>query len=109
SDFMEQQSAAMADRVLREAGNDPAAQIAAAYRLALGRAPTSGELPIARSFLDREAARWQELAKSHPDLVRPAEQKPSSRILGWTTFDGAWSLREDGGCQVEPASGAKII
>ena len=109
SDFMEQQSAAMADRVLRETGNDPAAQIAAAYRLALGRAPTAGELQVAAAFLTREAARWQEMAKSHPELVRPAETKPSSRILGWTTFDGAWSLREDGGCQVEPASGAKII
>ncbi|MFN0021263.1 MAG: DUF1549 domain-containing protein [Pirellulaceae bacterium] len=109
SDFMEQQSASMADRVIREAGNDPAAQIAAAYRLALGRAPTAGELQVSQSFLTREANRWQELAKSHPELVKPKQSKPTTRILGWTTFGGTWSLREDGGCQVEPESGAKII
>jgi Domain of Unknown Function (DUF1080). len=99
----------MADRVLREAGNDPAAQIAAAYRIAFGRTPTAGESQVAQSFLAREAARWQELAKSHPELVRPVERKLSSPFLGWTTFGGNWSLREDSGCQVEPASGAKII
>ena len=109
SDFMEQQSAAMADRVLRVAGNDQAAQIAAAYHVALGRAPTAGELQVATAFLEREVVRWQDMSKERPELVGPMDDKASSRILGWTTYSGTWSLREDGGVQAESAPGAKMV
>jgi mono/diheme cytochrome c family protein len=109
SDFMEQQSAAMADRVLREAGNDQAAQIATAYRLALGRAPTAGELQVATAFLEREIVRWQEMGKEHPELVTAPAEQPGARILGWTTYGGTWKLRDDGGAEVQPSPGAKII
>ena len=109
SDFLEQQSAAMADRIIRQGDSDPAAQITAAYRLALGRAPTAGELQVAAAFLEREVVRWQDMSKEHPELVQPAEEKAGSRLLGWTAFGGAWTLRDDGGCQVDPAAGAKII
>src|SRR5205823_1442888 len=109
SDFMEQQSIAMASRVLREAGAEPAEQIAAAYKIALGREPTAHEMQVALSFLERETVRWQDMSKVHPELVRPTDEKPGSRILGWTAFGGNWTLREDGGCQVEAAPGAKMI
>lgn len=109
SEFMERQSAAMADRVIREAGNDPASQITASYRLALGRSPTSAEMQVATAFLEREVARWQDTSKENLELAKTSNDKENSRILGWTTFGGTWSHREDGGVQVEPSPGAKIV
>ena len=59
SDFMEQQSAATGrPGDPRPPSNDPQSQIAAAYRLALGREPTDRERGLARAFLERETDRW---------------------------------------------------
>ncbi|MBX3731148.1 MAG: DUF1553 domain-containing protein [Verrucomicrobiae bacterium] len=44
SAFVQRQSAALAGRALRAANGDPAAAVAEAWRLALGRAPTEREL-----------------------------------------------------------------
>jgi hypothetical protein len=69
SDFLEQQAAALADRITRRVGvpparqpNDPgddrgAPQITAAYRLTLSRDPTEREAQIAQEFFDREQQR----------------------------------------------------
>jgi cytochrome c553 len=55
SAFIEQQSAAFAGRLLKDAGKDPGAQIERAYRLALGRAPTPRERTIAAEFVARQS------------------------------------------------------
>ena len=50
-DFVARQSAHFADRLMREAGDDPAAQVERAYRLALGRPPQPGEVAAMTEFL----------------------------------------------------------
>jgi hypothetical protein len=106
SDFMNQQAAALARRVSKASGADPQQQIAAAYRFALGREPTDRELGLALAFLERETARW-----SKPDMRAVTEPTESAdvQLLGWKHFGGKWQKRDDGGCQVEAHSGAKIV
>jgi hypothetical protein len=53
--FMQEQSRALAVRLLREAGPDAPAQVTRAYRLALARPPKDGELRAALDFLDAQA------------------------------------------------------
>jgi hypothetical protein len=53
-DFVALQSAHFADRLMREAGEEPAAQVERAYRLALGRPPKPGEVAAMTKFLSRE-------------------------------------------------------
>ncbi|MCY2933162.1 MAG: DUF1553 domain-containing protein, partial [Planctomycetota bacterium] len=54
SKFTIDESTAFADRVMKESGNDPKAQIQRAYELALSRLPTSDEsaraLPVVRQY-----------------------------------------------------------
>lgn len=64
SAFMNEQASAFAERLLNEAGNEPAAQIERAYRLAVSRKPTSRELAIAIGYLQQQQQRWQELAEN---------------------------------------------
>jgi mono/diheme cytochrome c family protein len=54
SAFMEEQSAAFAERLLREGGSEPAKNVERAFRLALGRSPTQTESGIALAFLGRD-------------------------------------------------------
>ncbi|HEX5105192.1 MAG TPA: DUF1553 domain-containing protein, partial [Pirellulaceae bacterium] len=124
SAFMQYQSAALAERVVLSAGADRPQQIAAAYRLALGREPTDRELGLALAFLERETARWQAAAErgreSIADTSRPLENgapqltpdplaSEEVQLLGWKHFGGQWRKREDGGCQVEAHPGAKVV
>jgi hypothetical protein len=53
-DFVNRQARHFADRLEREAGADPEAQIERAYRLSLCRLPRDGERLAALAFLDRE-------------------------------------------------------
>jgi mono/diheme cytochrome c family protein len=53
SSFMEEQSAAFAERLLREAGPDSAANVERVFRLALGRGPSPRERQIAWEYLGR--------------------------------------------------------
>jgi hypothetical protein len=43
SAFVQRQAKGFAERVVREAGDDPAARVVLAYRLAFGRMPTATE------------------------------------------------------------------
>ena len=54
-DFVNLQARHLADRLEREAGPDPVAQIERAYQLSLCRAPRDGERSALRGFLDRES------------------------------------------------------
>ena len=53
SSFMDQQSAALAERLLRESGGKPEANVERLFRLALGRNPTNKERRIALAYLAR--------------------------------------------------------
>jgi mono/diheme cytochrome c family protein len=54
-DFVNQQAKHFANRLKREAGDDPAKQITLAWRLALCREPTTDELATMQSFLRNES------------------------------------------------------
>jgi hypothetical protein len=52
-------AAAFAERVQREAQDDPREQIELAWRIALGRSPSDEERAISLQSLDALAAQWQ--------------------------------------------------
>lgn len=56
-DEANRQSRHLADRLLREAGEDPDRQIERAFRLALCRRPTAEESAALRAYLERESSR----------------------------------------------------
>jgi hypothetical protein len=66
---------AFADRVMKQAGGDPAAQIAAAYRLAYSRAPRAGERVAALEFLARQRTILEKRVASGGKLSIPAERR----------------------------------
>ncbi len=53
SDFMQEQSGALAARLARECGPDQPCQLRRAYKLALARAPRPAEMELGRKFLAR--------------------------------------------------------
>ena len=64
-DFVNRQARHLADRLEREAGPDPVAQIERAYRLSLCRSPRDAERSALLAFLDREGvARLAEAAEA---------------------------------------------
>jgi hypothetical protein len=63
SDFIEQQAAAMAERVTRETTNSRDEQVRAAYQIALGREPSSREQQVALGFLERNKKDSRALAE----------------------------------------------
>jgi hypothetical protein len=58
NDFVHAQSAALAQRVAKEAGPGDDERIEAAWRQALGRVPTETERAAARRHLEAQAQRW---------------------------------------------------
>jgi hypothetical protein len=65
---------AFAGRVLKQAGVDPAAQIAAAYQLAYSRAPRAEERATALEFFNRQRAILVKRAAAGGKLSIPAER-----------------------------------
>jgi hypothetical protein len=57
-----EQAEAFAARLVREVGNDPAAQVKRAYQLAAGREPLQKELETAQAFLQQHPLREFTLA-----------------------------------------------
>jgi len=66
-EFLNQEAIHFAERLAREAGEDRAAQIERAYRLALCRSPTADERSAALAFLDRQAQRVAEEDRARAD------------------------------------------
>jgi hypothetical protein len=56
SEFMQEQAKLFAERLKRECGTDPTAQITLAYRLAIGRVPSADELDQGVKFLQHRQA-----------------------------------------------------
>jgi hypothetical protein len=64
SPFVREQAAALAARPEMTSAGNPDAKIAALYRLALGRTPTSAELALGRDYVaDAPAGRWEQYAQ----------------------------------------------
>jgi len=68
--FANQQAKHFAERLIRETGTDPAGQIDRAYRLALARPPSPGELKALTHFLRRETERIGGKDANRKALVR---------------------------------------
>jgi hypothetical protein len=78
-EFVDRQSHHFADRLIREAGNDPGAQVRLAYRVALGRPAKPDEVATMTAFLDREAG-------SAPDARREALARLARVIFNLNEF-----------------------
>ncbi len=70
-EFVDRQSHHFADRLIREAGDDPKAQVRLAYRLALSRPARPDEVDTMTAFLSREAG---------PAPAEPAWRKALARM-----------------------------
>jgi len=76
--FVNEQAAAFAQRLLREAGMDPKRQIDLAFRLAFARPPAAQELEAMSTYLIDEAG---QLAKEHPSLpVSELQQRALTQL-----------------------------
>jgi hypothetical protein len=70
-EFVNEQARHFAERLRREAGPDPRAQIELAWRLALCRPPTSSEIAAMGTFCEHEASRLlAEAAAEKRDLSK---------------------------------------
>ena len=78
-EFVDRQSHLLADRLIREAGDDPGAQVRLAYRLALGRPAKPDEVTTMTAFLAREAG-------SNPDAKRKALARMARVIFNLNEF-----------------------
>jgi hypothetical protein len=79
--FGQEQSKALASRLVRECGDDAVRQIERAYRLALARAPRPAEMELAKTFLDGQVELVRERLRARlpvrllanvPDTTDPA-------------------------------------
>jgi hypothetical protein len=66
SAFIDEQAAAFAERLVRETGERPAANVERAFRLAVGRAPTAKEAAIALGYLDRVRGELRDPSRPTP-------------------------------------------
>jgi hypothetical protein len=66
-EFVQEQSAAFADRLIKEGGRQPEANIHRMFRLAVGRRPTTEEMKIARGYLQRMQERVRASSKLSAD------------------------------------------
>ena len=72
SPFVTQEALAIAARIEREAGTEPAARFIRAWRLAFGRAPSAAEIEGGLAFL----ARQTEAASANPAPADPKTPPP---------------------------------
>lgn len=77
---------AFAGRVLKQAGEDPTAQITAAYQMAYSRAPRAGERAAALEFFNRQRAILEKRAAAGGKLSVPAERPPTVTEVGAATL-----------------------
>jgi mono/diheme cytochrome c family protein len=72
-DFVNRQARHFADRLMKEAGDDPAKQVELAVRLALCRMPTPKERMVMGAFVEGEIAALSETAKAKNESASPAQ------------------------------------
>jgi hypothetical protein len=76
-EFVQEESRFFAERLRKEAGDEPARQVERAYRLALARAPSDSEMETALGFLARQAERARKAGAGAP----PSEIDAARRAL----------------------------
>ena len=105
SEFMDQQAREFARRLMKEAGREPTQDVTRAFQLAVGRNPSPAELSTALAYIARQQKEWPQVLAAGP----PKNATTQVKLAGWSYYGGDWSLRDDGGYQVEPSPGAKAI
>ncbi len=117
-DFMQQQAASFANRLVKEAGNDPQAQIRRAYALAFDRSPSERESRLALDYLERQASAYALLRARltfRPDVPFSLESGFLRRLgptdflsgprQGWSYYRGRWGGGYQGIETVDPQRG----
>lgn len=82
SDFVLENSKLLAERLVADAGADPAAQVQRAWQLAFNRAPTDSELQGALQFINEQVANFSAVPTTETD---PAK-KPDPQVWARSTF-----------------------
>jgi hypothetical protein len=82
STFMDEQSAALAGRLIAETGTMPEANVERLFRLALGRGPTAQERRVALAYLER----GRQTAKPETDAQRHALARLCKVIFNLNEF-----------------------
>ena len=108
-EFMQQQSAAFASRLLSEIGAKPQRQVRRGYQLAFNREPTRRELQVGLDFIKRQTVAFQALASRltfRPDVPSSLSVEYMKQLApedfvvgpraGWTYHRGAWSAAYEG-------------
>ena len=103
-DFLQQQAAALARRIVGEAGGDTDRQIERAYQLAVNRTPSARELVIAKGLWQRQTSAFAAQAaqiRFHPDVASAlatdyflhlrADQFLVGPEPGWNYHRGFWA------------------
>jgi hypothetical protein len=108
-DFLQQQAAAFAERLIREAGEDSTRQTRRAYQLALNRKPTVRETKIANAFLRRQTVSFDAISSRitfRPDVASALavdyfnKLQPRRFLIGpgegWSYQRGFWAPPYEG-------------
>jgi mono/diheme cytochrome c family protein len=83
-DFVMEQSAAFAARLVKEAGADPKAQVVRAWRLAYAAERTEQQVEEAVAFLNEQTAHFR--ANPPPKLAKPVKVEPSAEERALAVF-----------------------
>jgi hypothetical protein len=107
--FMHAQAVAFAERLLREAGDKPIAQITRSWQLALNRAPSPQETKTAADWLERQTKAFTALSSRlafRPDVAAALatdyfpKLSPSQFLTGpaegWNYYRGHWAPPYEG-------------
>ena len=76
-EFVQEEARWFAERLRKEAGDEPTREVERAYRLALARPPTASEMETAQGFLARQVERVRPVAAGAP----PSQVDASRRAL----------------------------
>jgi hypothetical protein len=78
NEFLVEQTAAFAARLVREAGPDPRAQVSRAWHLAFAAEPTPDELSAALAFLTRQSEQFRSSATGAKTTLDPRQRALAS-------------------------------
>jgi len=118
SEFLGATAAAFAERVRREAGPDPEAQVVRAFELALARRPAAEELALALEALEQQRTAFaripptldfRSLLPARVDVGFLARAQGRDVLFGpragWSYLPGAWGTPYNLTKTVDPAAG----
>ena len=100
SSFMEDESQAFADRLMREKPGDVDGQIRRLFSLAFQRDPTKVEWERCKQFIERQQVNWQAVGLTI---------KPADPLDKWERPSGVWRVRDDAALEVEKTQEGKAI